>query len=82
MHCHPSVAHNQILNGASVISSPFIGVELTSWKARTQPQVTAVFNRSWLRALFAAQQLQKDPERVAPSGETSPPLFDSTPLFG
>ena len=23
--------------------SPFIGVELTSWKARTQPQVTAVF---------------------------------------
>ena len=29
MHCHPSVAHNQILNGASVISSPFIGVELT-----------------------------------------------------
>jgi hypothetical protein len=24
MHCHPSVAHNQILNGASVISSPLI----------------------------------------------------------
>ena len=71
----------QILNGASVISSPFIGVELTSWKARTQPQVTAVFDRSWLRALFAAQRLQKkDPERVAPSGETSP--LDSTPLFG
>jgi transposase len=32
------------LNGASVISSPFIGVELTSWKARTLPQVTAVFD--------------------------------------
>jgi hypothetical protein len=31
------------LNGASVISSPFIGVELTSWKARTLPRVTAVF---------------------------------------
>jgi hypothetical protein len=32
-------------NGASVISlSPFIGVELTSWKARTLPQVTAVFD--------------------------------------
>jgi hypothetical protein len=41
MHCHPSVAHNQ--NGASVISSPFIGVAPTCWKARTQPQVTAVF---------------------------------------
>jgi hypothetical protein len=36
--------HNQILNGASVISSPFIGVELTSWKARTLPQATAVFD--------------------------------------
>lgn len=34
----------QILNGASVIFSPFFGVELTSWKARTQPQVTAVFD--------------------------------------
>ena len=34
--------HNQILNGASVISSPFIGVELTCWKARTQPQVATV----------------------------------------
>jgi hypothetical protein len=44
VHCHPSVAHNQILNGASVISSPFIGVELTSWKARTLPQVTAFFD--------------------------------------
>jgi hypothetical protein len=32
------------LNGASVISSPFIGVELTSWKARTLRQVTAVFD--------------------------------------
>ena len=31
--------HNQILNGARVIFSPFIGVQLTSWKARTQPQV-------------------------------------------
>ena len=41
---HPSVRHNQILNGASVISSPFIGVELTSWKAQTLPQVTAVFD--------------------------------------
>ena len=40
MHCHPSVAHNQILNGASVILSPFIAVELTCWKARTLPQVT------------------------------------------
>ena len=28
MRCHASVAHNQILNGASVILSPFIGVEL------------------------------------------------------
>jgi hypothetical protein len=44
MHCHSSVAHNQILNGACVISSPFIGVELTSWKARTQRQVTAGFD--------------------------------------
>ena len=44
MRCHASVAHNQILNGASVIFSPFIGVELTSWKARTLPQVTAVFD--------------------------------------
>ena len=34
-----SMQHNQILNGASVIFSPFIGVQLTSWKARTQPQV-------------------------------------------
>ena len=33
MHRHASVAHNPILNGASVISGPFIGVELTSWKA-------------------------------------------------
>jgi hypothetical protein len=32
------------LFGANVISSLFIGVELTSWKARTQPQVTAVFD--------------------------------------
>jgi hypothetical protein len=39
----PRRVTNQILNGASVISlSPFIGVELTSWKARTLPQVTAV----------------------------------------
>ena len=44
MHCHPSVAHNQILNGASVISSPFIGVELTCREAWTLPQVTAVFD--------------------------------------
>ena len=36
--------HHQILNGASVIFSPFIGVELTCWKARTQPQVTAGFD--------------------------------------
>ena len=64
MRCHASVAHNQILNGPSVILSPFIGVELTSWKARTLPQVTAVLssrpeeserahrrdkNRSWAR---------------------------------
>jgi hypothetical protein len=42
MRCHASVAHNQILNGGSVIFSPLIGVQLTSWKARTQPQVTAV----------------------------------------
>ena len=35
------------LFGASVISSPFIGVELTSWKARTLPQVTAVFVKSF-----------------------------------
>jgi hypothetical protein len=41
---HASVAHNQILNGASVILSPFIGVELTSWKARTLPQVAAGFD--------------------------------------
>ena len=33
IRCHVSVAHNQILNGAGVISSPFIGVELTCWKA-------------------------------------------------
>jgi hypothetical protein len=46
MHRHASVAHNPILNGASVISGPFIGVELTSWKARTQPQATAVFSLS------------------------------------
>ena len=32
------------LNAASVISSPFIGVELTSSKARTLPQITAVFD--------------------------------------
>jgi hypothetical protein len=32
------------LNGASVIFIPFIGVELTCWKAWTQPQVTAVFD--------------------------------------
>jgi hypothetical protein len=32
------------LNGASVIFSPFIGVELTCWKARTLPQVIAVFD--------------------------------------
>jgi len=32
------------LNGASVISSPFVGVELTCWKARTLPKVTAVFD--------------------------------------
>ena len=44
MHCHASVAHNQILNDTSVNFSPFIGVELTCWKARTQPQVTAVFD--------------------------------------
>jgi hypothetical protein len=44
MRCHASVAHNQILNGASVISSPFIGVELTCWEARIQPQATAVFD--------------------------------------
>jgi hypothetical protein len=44
MRCHASVAHNQILNGASVIFSPFIGVELTCWKARTLPQVAAVFD--------------------------------------
>jgi hypothetical protein len=44
LRCHASVAHNQILNGASVIFSPFIGVELTSGKARTLPQVTAVFD--------------------------------------
>jgi hypothetical protein len=37
-HYHPSVAHNQILNGASVISSPFIGVELTSWKDGHSPK--------------------------------------------
>jgi hypothetical protein len=43
MRCDASV-QNQISNGASVISSPFIGVELTSWKARPQPQVTAVFD--------------------------------------
>jgi hypothetical protein len=29
------------LNGASVIFGPFIGVGLTSWNARTQPQVAA-----------------------------------------
>jgi hypothetical protein len=44
MCCHASVAHSQILNGASVILSPFIGVELTSWKARTLPQVAAGFD--------------------------------------
>jgi hypothetical protein len=44
MRYHASVVHNQILNGASVILSPLIGVELTCWKARTQPQVTAVFD--------------------------------------
>jgi hypothetical protein len=38
MDCHPSVAHNQILNGASVISSPFIGVELTSRKLGHSPK--------------------------------------------
>jgi|SoiMethySBSTD1v2_1073268.scaffolds.fasta_scaffold36987_3 hypothetical protein len=43
MRCHAAAAHNQILNGASVISSPFIEVELTCWEARTEPQVTAVF---------------------------------------
>jgi hypothetical protein len=32
------------LNGASVISSRFIGAQLTSWKARTLHQVTAVFD--------------------------------------
>jgi hypothetical protein len=37
---HASVAHNKILNGACVILSPFIAVELTSWKALTLPQVT------------------------------------------
>jgi hypothetical protein len=37
-----AVAHNKILNGASVISPPFIGVELTSWKARTRPKQSPV----------------------------------------
>jgi hypothetical protein len=32
------------MNGASVIFSLFIGVELTCWKALTLPQVTAGFD--------------------------------------
>jgi hypothetical protein len=36
--CHMAAALLQILNGASVISSPFIGVELTCWKAEHCPK--------------------------------------------
>ena len=46
---HASVAHNKSLNGASVILSPFIGVELTNWKVLTLPQVTAVLDPRSLR---------------------------------
>ena len=64
-HAFPTVAHNQILNGASVISSPFIGVELTSWKARTQPQVTAVFDpeRTWDSAHRLRRNIFLGPQR-------------------
>jgi len=53
MRCHASVAHNQILNGASVIFSPFIGVQLTSCKARTQSQLIAVFDPNAKSAMAA-----------------------------
>ena len=56
MHCHLFVAHNQILNGApGVISSPFIGVEQTSWKARTLSQATALFDPIQTLLWYAAQ---------------------------
>jgi hypothetical protein len=39
MRCHASV-----LEWRQRHLSPFIGVELTCWKARTLPQVAAVFD--------------------------------------
>lgn len=55
MRCHASVAHNQILNGASDISSPFIGIELTCWEAWSNRRFyDAQLPRR--RALIALQQ--------------------------
>jgi len=62
MRCHASVAHNQILNGASVIFSPFISVELTCWEARTQPQVTAVFDPGCVKTRFRTTKTRTRPQ--------------------
>ena len=44
MRCHPSVAHNQILNGASVIASRFHPGRADHLEASTLPQTAAVFD--------------------------------------